>query len=43
MNRKNENQGIQFRQIAQATRQDFVLPEFTHDGYPQISLASKRV
>ncbi|CAF3995478.1 unnamed protein product [Rotaria sp. Silwood2] len=38
----NENHGIYFKVIDDPGEQDFVLPEFSYDGYPQLSLPSKR-
>ncbi|CAF4222125.1 unnamed protein product [Rotaria sp. Silwood2] len=38
----NENHGIYFKVIDDPSEQDFVLPEFSYDGYPQLSLPSKR-
>ncbi|CAF1083815.1 unnamed protein product [Rotaria sordida] len=39
---RSENHGIKFTAIEDPAEQDFVLPEFSFDGYPQLSLASKR-
>jgi hypothetical protein len=35
--------GVEFRKIVFPNNQDFVLPEFSYFGYPQLSLACRYV
>ncbi|CAF3501562.1 unnamed protein product [Rotaria socialis] len=42
LNHNTERHGIEFKPIVGASRQDLLLPEYSYDGYPQVSLASKR-
>jgi len=42
-NLDNPKLGIEFKKINVPTAQDFSLPDYSHSGYPQTSLASKEV
>ncbi|CAF4933228.1 unnamed protein product, partial [Rotaria sp. Silwood1] len=42
LDQRNESHGIKFKVVEDPSEQDFILPEFSDDGYPQLSLASKR-
>jgi hypothetical protein len=35
--------GIDFKKISIPTAEDFALPDYSYNGYPQTSLASKEV
>jgi len=42
-NLDNPKLGIEFKKINIPSAQDFALPDYSHSGYPQTSLASKEV
>jgi hypothetical protein len=43
LNNEKENFGVDFKKVLFPSDQEFVLPEFSYSGYPQVSLASKDV
>jgi hypothetical protein len=43
LDQNNQNLGVDFKKIAFPNEQDFILPEYSYVGYPQLSLASKTV
>jgi hypothetical protein len=40
---ENRRLGVEFKIIAHPSSQDFVLPDFSYEGYPQLTLACKDV